>query len=97
MHQAKLRPVEARRRQNDVDCTSAYGSAAHGAMNTMCSDKFDQIMAEGRMLVINGKKSTLSSKDVETACKLTIPGELGKGAITQGRQALKERAQAGDE
>ena len=67
------------------------------AMNTMCSDKFDQIMAEGRMLVINGKKSTLSSKDVETACKLTIPGELGKGAITQGRQALKERAQAGDE
>ena len=67
------------------------------AMNTMCSDKFDQIMAEGRMLVINGKKSTLSSKDVETACKLTIPGELGKGAITQGRQALRERAAGNDD
>ena len=62
------------------------------AMNTMVADKFDRIMSEGRMLVINGKKQTLSSKDVETACKLLIPGELGKGAISQGRQALKERA-----
>ena len=66
------------------------------SMNNMVADKFDSIMAEGRMLVINGKNSTLSSKDVETACKLVIPGELGKGAITQGRQALKERAQADD-
>ena len=67
------------------------------AMNTMVADKFDGIMSEGRMLVINGKKSTLSSKDCETACKLLIPGELGKGAITQGRQALKERAQGNDD
>ena len=52
------------------------------AMNTMVADKFDRIMSEGRMLVINGKKQTLSSKDVETACKLLIPGELGKGAIS---------------
>ena len=59
------------------------------AMNHLVADKFDQVMSEGRMLVINSKKTTLSSKDVETACKLTIPGELGKGAVTQGRQALK--------
>ena len=62
------------------------------ALNSMVADKFDTIMSEGRMLVINGKKSTLSSKDCETACRLLIPGELGKGAIQHGRQALKERA-----
>ena len=54
-------------------------------MNSIVADTFDNIMSEGRMLVINGKKSTLSSKDVETAVKLLIPGELGKGSVTEGR------------
>lgn len=57
-------------------------------MNSIVADTFDNIMCEGRMLVINGRKSTLSSKDVETAVKLLIPGELGKGSVTEGRQGL---------
>ena len=52
-----------------------------GTMNSIISDVFDNLMSEGRMLVINGKKSTLSSKDVETAVKLLVPGELGKAAV----------------
>ena len=44
------------------------------------------------MLVLNGKKSTLSSKDVECAVKLHIPGELGKGAVSEGRQGLKDHS-----
>ena len=61
-------------------------------MNSIVADTFDAIMCEGRMLVINSKKSTLSSKDVETAVKLLIPGELGKGSVQEGRQGLQDHS-----
>ena len=65
-------------------------------MNSIVADTFDNLMSEGRMLVINGKKQTLSSKDVETAVKLLIPGELGKGSVQEGRQGLKDHAGQAD-
>ena len=54
-------------------------------MNSINAEKFSQLMSECRSLVVNGKKSTLSSKEVETACKLTIFGELGQNAVAEGR------------
>ena len=46
-------------------------------------------MRESRELCAHTKKQTISSKEVETAVKVIVPGELGKHAITQGRKALK--------
>ena len=46
-------------------------------LNSINAEKFSEIMKECRNLVINTKKATLSSKEVETAVKLTIFGELG--------------------
>ena len=57
-------------------------------LNHMIADKFEQIMAESRGLIVNTKKGTLTSKEIEIACKLLIPGELGQGAIDAGRKAL---------
>ena len=62
-------------------------------LNQMMADKFDQIMREARDLANNQKKSTISSKEVETAVKLLVPGELGKHAVTQGKRALRNFAQ----
>ena len=59
-------------------------------MNSINAEKFSQLMSECRTLVINTKKATLTSKEVETACKLTIFGELGQNAVAEGRQALRE-------
>ena len=56
-------------------------TTAMATMNSIVADTFENLMSEGRMLVINQKKSTLSSKDVETAVKLLIPGDLGKGSV----------------
>ena len=69
---------------------------AMDTMNSIIADTFDNLMSEGRMLVINGRKHTLSSKDVETAVKLLIPGELGKGSVQEGRQGLKDHAGTAD-
>ena len=67
---------------------SAITKKAMVTLNHLIADKFEQIMAESRGLIVNMKKGTLTSKEVETACKLLIPGELGQNAIQQGRQAL---------
>ena len=45
-------------------------------------------MAESRGLIVNTKKGTLTSKEIEIACKLLITGELGQNAIEIGRKAL---------
>ena len=58
-------------------------------LNQMMADKFDEIMRESRDLTINTKKSTISSREVETAVKLLVPGELGKHAITMSKKALR--------
>ena len=59
------------------------------ALNSICADKFNEIMREARNLVVNTKKMTLSSKEIETAVKLTITGELGQNAVSEGRHALR--------
>ena len=59
-------------------------------MNSLIADTFDNIMSESRLILINNRKSTLQSQDVECAVKLLIPGELGKGSVHEGRQGLKD-------
>ena len=58
-------------------------------LNQIIADKFEQIMNESRGLIVTSKKSTLTSKEIETACKLMIPGELGSNAVLAGRKALQ--------
>ena len=57
-------------------------------LNQIVGDKFDCIMKETRMLIVADKRSTVTSKDVETAVKLMIPGELGQNSVKAGRAAL---------
>ena len=67
-------------------------------MNSIIADTFDEIMGECRNLVINGKKHTLQSRDVEAAVKLLLTGELKKHAVDYGQKGLKDHmGDAGDQ
>ena len=57
-------------------------------LNEVLLDSYDQILNEARNMMIFSKKQTLSSKECESAVKLLIPGELGKCATKEGRNAL---------
>ena len=59
----------------------AVSKKAMLTLNHAIADKFEDIMNEARALIVNNKKSTITSKEVETACKLLIPGELGMHAV----------------
>ncbi len=56
---------------------SGVSKKAMTTLNQMMADKFETLMNEARGLVINQKKGTLTSKEIETACRLMIKGELG--------------------
>ena len=61
---------------------------AMNIMNSFINDIFDRIAIEGSKLVRYNSRRTLSSREVQTAVKLLLPGELAKHAISEGTKAV---------
>merc|ERR1712039_902457 len=57
-------------------------------MNSFINDIFEKIAAESGKLVRYNKKQTLSSREVQTAVRLLLPGELAKHAVSEGTKAV---------
>ena len=57
-------------------------------MNSFVNDIFDKVMGEAGKLVRYNKKATLSSREVQTAVRLSLPGELAKHAVSEGTKAV---------
>ena len=57
-------------------------------MNSFIGDVFERIASEaGRLCKYNGK-ATLSSREIQTAVRLVLPGELAKHAVSEGTKAV---------
>jgi len=61
---------------------------AMNIMNSFINDTFERIALESSKLVRYNKKRTLSSREIQTAVKLLLPGELAKHAISEGTKAV---------
>jgi len=59
-------------------------------MNSFMNDCFDKIALEASKLVRVNKRHTLSAREVQSAVKLLLPGELAKHAIVEGCKALNK-------
>jgi len=57
-------------------------------MNSFINDIFDRIASEASRLARYNKKSTLSSREIQTAVRLMLPGELAKHAVSEGTKAV---------
>lgn len=57
-------------------------------MNSFINDIFEKISAEASKLVRYNKKATLSSREIQTAVRLLLPGELAKHAVSEGTKAV---------
>merc|ERR1711981_1480212 len=57
-------------------------------MNSFINDIFEKISTEAGKLVRYNKKKTLSSREVQTAVRLVLPGELAKHAVVEGTKAV---------
>ena len=57
-------------------------------MNSFINDVFDKVCGEAAKLVQYNRKNTLSSREVQTAVRLLLPGELAKHAVSEGTKAV---------
>ena len=67
---------------------TGISSKAMSIMNSFIYDIFEKISGEAAKLVRYNKKSTLSSREVQTAVRLLLPGELAKHAVSEGTKAV---------
>jgi histone H3/H4 len=67
---------------------------AMAIMNSFIHDIFERIAVEAANLVrISGSK-TLSSREIQTAVRLILPGELAKHAVSEGTKAVTKYDQS---
>ncbi len=61
-------------------------------MNSFINDIFERSAIEASKLVRYNKKHTLSAREIQSAVKLLLPGELAKHAIIEGAKAVNKYA-----
>ena len=57
-------------------------------MNSFINDIFERVASEAGRLCKYNKKATLSSREIQTAVRLILPGELAKHAVSEGTKAV---------
>ncbi|RXG53613.1 Histone H2B [Armadillidium vulgare] len=57
-------------------------------MNSFVNDIFERIAAEASRLAHYNKRSTITSREIQTAVRLLLPGELAKHAVSEGTKAV---------
>ena len=61
---------------------------AMNIMNSFVNDVFERIAGEASKLATRNKRSTISSREVQTSIRLILPGELAKHAVSEGTKAI---------
>ncbi|CAG5092673.1 Similar to Histone H2B.1/H2B.2 (Tigriopus californicus) [Cotesia congregata] len=59
---------------------TGVSSKAMSIMNSFVNDIFERIAAEASRLAHYNKRSTITSREIQTAVRLLLPGELAKHA-----------------
>lgn len=67
---------------------TGVSSKAMSIMNSFVNDIFERISAEASRLAHYNKRSTITSREIQTAVRLLLPGELAKHAVSEGTKAV---------
>ena len=58
------------------------------AMDNFEHDMMNQIIAEAAQLAKSEKRKTITTRDIQSAVRIVLPGELAKHAFSEGTQAV---------
>uniref|UniRef100_A0A383VFP2 Histone H2B n=1 Tax=Tetradesmus obliquus TaxID=3088 RepID=A0A383VFP2_TETOB len=67
---------------------TGISSKAMSIMNSFINDIFEKIAGESSRLARYNKKPTITSREIQTAVRLILPGELAKHAVSEGTKAV---------
>ncbi|OMO90349.1 Histone H2B [Corchorus olitorius] len=87
-------PVEGILKQ--VHPGMAISSKAMSIINSLMNDMFERIAEEATKLSKYRDGKTLSSREIQGAVRLVLPGELGKHAVAEGNKAVTNYASHSD-
>ncbi|XP_043941148.1 histone H2B type 1-J-like [Protopterus annectens] len=73
---------------------TGISSKAMNIMNSFVNDIFERIAGEASRLAHYNKRSTISSREIQTAVRLLLPGELAKHAVSEGTKAVTKYTSA---
>ncbi|KAK6774707.1 hypothetical protein RDI58_029946 [Solanum bulbocastanum] len=65
-------------------------SKAMGIMNSFINDIFEKLAQESSRLARYNKKPTITSREIQTAVRLVLPGELAKHAVSEGGKEISK-------
>lgn len=67
---------------------TGISTRAMSIMNSFVNDIFERLAGEASRLARYNGRGTLSSREVQTAVRLILPGELAKHAVSEGTKAV---------
>ena len=67
---------------------TGISSKAMSIMNSFINDIFEKVATESSRLARYNKKPTITSREIQTAVRLILPGELAKHAVSEGTKAV---------
>ncbi|GCB66362.1 histone H2B type 1-L-like [Scyliorhinus torazame] len=71
-----------------VHPSTRISSKAMSVMNSFVIDIFERIASEASHLIHYNKRHTISSREIQSAVRLMLPGELAKHAVSEGTKAV---------
>ncbi|KAH6859910.1 histone-fold-containing protein [Alternaria alternata] len=67
---------------------TGISNRAMSILNSFVNDIFERVATEASKLAAYNKKSTISSREIQTSVRLILPGELAKHAVSEGTKAV---------
>jgi len=67
---------------------TGISNRAMSILNSFVNDIFERVAGEASKLAAYTKKSTISSREIQTSVRLILPGELAKHAVSEGTKAV---------
>ena len=71
-----------------VHTKSGISKRSVSILNSLVNDTFEKVATEAGRLVRYNNKGVLGSREVQTAIRLVLPGELAKHAVSEGTKAV---------
>ncbi|KAH0698877.1 hypothetical protein KY285_013128 [Solanum tuberosum] len=84
----RCRRTQEEEEVEEVHPDIGISSKSMGIMNSFINDIFEKLAQESSRLARYNKKPTITSREIQSAVRLVLPGELAKHAVSEGTKAV---------
>ncbi|KAG6760426.1 hypothetical protein D5086_020902 [Populus alba] len=86
--QAEKWPQRTRSQEPRRSCLKEERLTRRRQRRAFINDIFEKLAQEASRLARYNKKPTITSREIQTAVRLVLPGELAKHALSEGTKAV---------